>query len=50
MPTWLAEHQADRLPVGYFHVVCTLPAEVANLVWQTKAVVADLLSGRRRTR
>jgi hypothetical protein len=25
--TWLAERKADLLPVGYFHVVFTLPAE-----------------------
>ena len=28
--TWLAEREADLLPVGYFHVVFTLPAEVAD--------------------
>ncbi|SMD17608.1 Transposase zinc-binding domain-containing protein, partial [Rhizobium sp. RU36D] len=27
---WLAEREADLLPVGYFHVVFTLPAEVAE--------------------
>jgi len=31
------------LPVGYFHVVFTLPAEVADIAWQNKAVVYDLL-------
>ena len=41
--TWLAEREADLLPVGYFHVVFTLPAEVADLAWQNKAVVYDLL-------
>ncbi len=41
--TWLAERQADLLPVGYFHVVFTLPAEVADLAWQNKAAVYDLL-------
>src|ERR1700674_131882 len=40
---WLAERQADLLPVGYFHVVFTLPAEVADIAWQNKAVVYDLL-------
>jgi len=40
---WLAERKADLLPVGYFHVVFTLPAEVADLAWQNKAVVYDLL-------
>ena len=28
--TWLAEREADLLPVGYFHVVFTLPAEIAR--------------------
>jgi hypothetical protein len=31
------------LPVGYFHVVFTLPAEVADLAFQNKAVIYDLL-------
>ena len=41
--TWLAEREADLLPVGYFHVVFTLPTEVADIAWQNKAVVYDLL-------
>jgi hypothetical protein len=41
--TWLAEREADLLPVGYFHVVFTLPAEVADIAWQNKTVVYDLL-------
>nr|WP_232307574.1 IS91 family transposase [Sphingobium chungbukense] len=41
--TWLAEREADLLPVGYFHVVFTLPAEVADIAWQNKALVYDLL-------
>ena len=41
--TWLAEREADLLPVGYFHVVFTLPAEVADIAWKNKAVVYDLL-------
>jgi hypothetical protein len=40
---WLAEREADLLPVGSFHVVFTLPAEVADIAWQNKAVVYDLL-------
>jgi hypothetical protein len=31
------------LPVGYFHVVFTVPAEIADIAWQNKAVVYDLL-------
>ena len=41
--TWLAEREADLLPVGYFHVVFTLPAEIADIAWQNKALVYDLL-------
>ncbi|RYD83009.1 MAG: IS91 family transposase, partial [Sphingomonadales bacterium] len=41
--TWLAEREADLLPVGYFHVVFTLPAEIADIAWQNKAVLYDLL-------
>jgi integrase/recombinase XerD len=40
---WLAEREADLLPVGYFHVVFTLPAEVADIAAQNKAIVYDLL-------
>jgi hypothetical protein len=40
---WLAAREADLLPVGYFHVVFTLPAEVAELALQNKAVIYDLL-------
>lgn len=41
--TWLAEREADLLPVGYFHVVFTLPAEVAAIALQNKAPIYDLL-------
>ena len=40
---WLAEREADLLPVGYFHVVFTLPAEVADIALQNKAAVYSLL-------
>jgi hypothetical protein len=40
---WLAEREADLLPVGYFHVVFTLPAEVADIAFHNKAVIYDLL-------
>jgi hypothetical protein len=40
---WLAARQADLLPVGYFHLVFTLPAEIAPIAYQNKAVVYDLL-------
>jgi hypothetical protein len=41
--TWLADREADLLPVGYFHVVFTLPAEVADIAFHNKALVYDLL-------
>jgi hypothetical protein len=41
--TWLAEREADLLPVGYFHVVFTLPAEVADIAFQNKGALYDLL-------
>jgi hypothetical protein len=40
---WLAAREADLLPVGYFHVVFTLPAEVADIAFQNKRVIYDLL-------
>ena len=40
---WLAGREADLLPVGYFHLVFTLPAEIADLAYQNKAVLYDLL-------
>jgi hypothetical protein len=40
---WLAEREADLLPIGYFHVVFTLPAEVADIALQNKAAVYGLL-------
>ncbi|MDF0544655.1 IS91 family transposase [Sphingobium sp. H39-3-25] len=41
--SWLAEREADLLPVGYFHVVFTLPAEIATIALQNKSIVYDLL-------
>jgi transposase-like zinc-binding protein/putative transposase len=40
---WLAEREADLLPVPYFHVVYTLPAALRDIAYQNKAVVYDLL-------
>jgi hypothetical protein len=40
---WLAAREADLLPVGYFHVVFTVPAEVAAIVFHNKAILYDLL-------
>ena len=40
---WLAAREADLLPVGYFHVVFTVPAEIADISFSNKAAVYDLL-------
>ncbi len=40
---WLAAREADLLPVGYFHVVFTVPALVADIAFANKAPVYDLL-------
>src|ERR1700690_1508759 len=40
---WLAEREAELLPVPYFHVVYTLPAQIADIAYQNKAVIYDLL-------
>jgi Putative transposase/Transposase zinc-binding domain len=40
---WLAAREADLLPVPYFHVVFTLPAAIAAIAYQNKAVIYNLL-------
>ena len=40
---WLAERATELLPVPYFHVVFTLPAAIADIAYQNKAVIYDLL-------
>jgi hypothetical protein len=40
---WLAEREAELLPVPYYHVVFTLPASIADIAYQNKAVIYDLL-------
>jgi hypothetical protein len=40
---WLADRRAELLPVAYFHVVFTMPAPVAAIALQNKAVVYDIL-------
>jgi hypothetical protein len=37
---WLAEREAELLPVPYFHVVYTLPAAIRDIAYQNKAVAA----------
>jgi hypothetical protein len=40
---WLADREADLLPVPYYHVVFTLPGPIADIAYQNKAVIYDLL-------
>jgi putative transposase/transposase-like zinc-binding protein len=40
---WLAAREADLLPVAYFHVVFTLPADIADIAYQNKAAIYDIL-------
>ena len=39
----MAERQAELLPVPYFHVVFSLPAPIADIAYQNKAVIYGLL-------
>ena len=40
---WLAEREAELLPVGYFHLVFTLPRPIADIAYQNKAAIYGLL-------
>src|SRR5215471_11967484 len=40
---WLAARQAELLPVGYFHVVYTVPAPLADIAYHNKRAIYDLL-------
>jgi Putative transposase/Transposase zinc-binding domain len=40
---WLAARQAELLPVPYYHVVFTLPAAIADIAYQNKALVYEIL-------
>jgi len=40
---WLADREAELLPVPYYHVVFTLPAPIADIAYQNKAVIYDIL-------
>ena len=40
---WLAEREAELLPVPYYHVVFTLPAQIGDIAYQNKAVIYDIL-------
>src|ERR1700720_436402 len=40
---WLAGREAGLLPVPYFHVVFSLPAQIADIAYHKKAVISDIL-------
>ena len=40
---WLAEREAELLPLAYFHVVFTVPTAIGDIAYQNKALVYDLL-------
>jgi hypothetical protein len=40
---WLEDRRAELLPVEYFHIVFTVPQEIAAIAYQNKAVVYDIL-------
>src|ERR1700691_5217851 len=40
---WLEAREAELLPVPYFHVVFTLPADIGAIAYQNKAKVYGLL-------
>ena len=40
---WLEARMDDLLPVDYYHVVFTLPAPIADLAYQNKAVIYNIL-------
>ncbi len=40
---WLAEREAELLPVPYYHMVFTLPAPIGDIAYQNKAAIYDIL-------
>ena len=40
---WLEAREAELLPLAYYHVVFTLPAQIADIAFHNKAVVYDIL-------
>ena len=40
---WLEQRQSELLPVEYYHVVFTVPAPIADIAYQNKAVVYDIV-------
>jgi hypothetical protein len=43
-PVWVnGLREAELLPVPYFHIVFSLPAQIADIAYQNKAVIYDIL-------
>jgi hypothetical protein len=40
---WLEARQAELLPLAYYHVVFTMPAQIGDIAFHNKAVVYDIL-------
>ncbi|MCP5066301.1 MAG: transposase, partial [bacterium] len=40
---WLTQREKELLPVQYFHVVFTVPKQIASVAFQNKKVVYDIL-------
>ena len=40
---WLRTRQQELLPVGYFHLVFSVPHELIPLIWQNKKILFTLL-------
>jgi predicted Zn-ribbon and HTH transcriptional regulator len=40
---WLVAREAELLPVGYFHLVFTLPKPIADIAYQNKREIYNLL-------
>jgi hypothetical protein len=40
---WLADRQAELLPVPYYHVVFTMPAPIADIAYYNKTVIYGIL-------
>jgi hypothetical protein len=40
---WLADRQAELLPVPYYHVVFTMPAPIVDIAYYNKAVIYGVL-------
>jgi hypothetical protein len=47
---WLAESEADLLPVPYYHLVFTLPAPIGDIAYQNKAVIYSASCSKPRPR